>query len=99
MAAYMISEVEILNEELAGAYRMLAVAAITEYGDRYLARGAEPDAFEGAPTVRRIVSVEFEPFEKARAWYASPAYAEALELRGTALDRRLMLVEGVTGST
>jgi uncharacterized protein (DUF1330 family) len=31
----------------------------------------------------------------ARAWYASPEYAEALKVRRTALERRLVFVEGV----
>ena len=31
----------------------------------------------------------------AKEWYASPAYAEALKLRASALERRLIFVEGV----
>ena len=42
-----------------------------------------------------IVIVEFPSMERAREWYRSPEYAEALKLRGDALDRRLILVEGV----
>jgi uncharacterized protein (DUF1330 family) len=30
-----------------------------------------------------------------REWYASPEYAEALKARQTAIDRRLIFVEGV----
>jgi uncharacterized protein (DUF1330 family) len=33
--------------------------------------------------------------EQARRWYRSAEYAEALELRQTALRRRLIFVEGV----
>jgi len=32
---------------------------------------------------------------RAREWYRSPEYAEALKLRDTALRRRLIFVEGV----
>ena len=32
--------------------------------------------------------------ERLRDWYASPEYAEALEIRQTALARRLLFVEG-----
>jgi uncharacterized protein (DUF1330 family) len=32
---------------------------------------------------------------RAKEWYASPAYAKALEMRKDALDRRLVFVEGV----
>jgi uncharacterized protein (DUF1330 family) len=33
--------------------------------------------------------------ERAREWYASPVYAKALELRGAALARRLLFVDGL----
>jgi uncharacterized protein (DUF1330 family) len=32
---------------------------------------------------------------RLREWYASPEYAEAFKVRRTALDRRLIFVEGV----
>jgi uncharacterized protein (DUF1330 family) len=32
---------------------------------------------------------------RAREWYRSPAYAEALRVRQTALKRRLIFVDGV----
>jgi uncharacterized protein (DUF1330 family) len=33
--------------------------------------------------------------ERAREWYRSPEYAEALKVRATALDRNLIFVDGV----
>ena len=42
-----------------------------------------------------IVVVEFPSMELLREWYASPEYAEALMVRQTALERRLIFVEGV----
>jgi uncharacterized protein (DUF1330 family) len=93
--AYVISEVEILDEPLANRYRELAAASIAEHGGRYLARGAAGDVVEGVATGRRLVIVEFPSMARARAWYESASYAEALRLRATALDRRLTFVEGV----
>lgn len=95
MTAYVISEVEILDEG-AGDYRRLAAASIADYDGRYLARGAEAEVVEGEPTGRQIVIVEFPSLERAREWYSSPAYAEALRFREKALDRWLAFVEGVT---
>lgn len=91
MSAYVISEVEVRDEQLAARYRTLAEQSIERFGGRYLVRGERPDAVEGDWTpARRLVIVEFPTMERARAWYASPEYAEALELRGKALDRRLL---------
>jgi uncharacterized protein (DUF1330 family) len=96
MAAYVISEVEILDESFADRYRTLAAASIEEHGGRYLVRGAVPDAVEDEILPRRrLVIVEFPDMDTARRWYASSAYAEALALRDRALTRRLLFVEGV----
>jgi uncharacterized protein (DUF1330 family) len=96
ISAYVISEVEILDEAAADQYRALAAASIDEYRGRYLVRGATPDAVEGdvAPQ-RRLVIVEFPDMDVARQWYASESYAHALALRDTALTRRLLFVEGM----
>ncbi len=73
MAAFVISEVEILNESAAAQYRRLAAASIEAHGGRYLARGAEPVVVEGEPSHRQIVLVEFPSMERVRQWCASPA--------------------------
>ena len=94
--AYVISEVTVRDEEQAARYRELAAASIAEYGGRYLVRGAEIDAVEGTTGNGRLVIVEFPSMERARAWYMSASYAPARVLRETALDRRLLFVEGVS---
>ena len=100
MVAYVISEVEIIDETQGQRYRELAAASIARYSGRYLVRGAEPLAVEGEwPAARRMVMVEFPSMDRARQWYASAEYAEALEVRRTALTRRLIFAEGVPAHT
>ncbi|SDR04962.1 DUF1330 domain-containing protein [Actinopolyspora saharensis] len=95
MTAYVISEVEILDEQLAERYRELARHSIEQYDGRYVVRGAAPDVVEGSwPVEQRVVIVEFPSMQRAREWYDSPEYARALEVRGSALERRLFFVEG-----
>jgi uncharacterized protein (DUF1330 family) len=96
MAVYVISEVAVLDEDRADAYRTLAAASIERHGGRYLVRGAEPEAVEGTwESPRRMVIVEFPTMDAARKWYASPEYAEALTIRRDALDRRLLFAGGL----
>lgn len=96
MAAYVISEVEMLDEASFEQYRCLAKASIEEHGGRYLVRAALPEAVEGDwPSQRRLVVVEFADMETARRWYASEAYARALAFRDRALNRRLVFVDGI----
>jgi len=94
--AYVISEVEMLDEAQGQRYRDLAAASIARHGGRYLVRGAEPRVAEGDWLgERRVVVVEFLTMERLREWYESEDYAEALAIRQTALDRRLIFVDGV----
>jgi uncharacterized protein (DUF1330 family) len=95
MSAYVISEVEIVDELVAKNYMKLAETSILEHGGRYLVRGAIPEVMEGNPTNRRIVIVEFPTIERAREWYVSVAYAQALQFRDKALNRQLAFVDGV----
>ncbi len=96
LTAYVISEVEVLDEALGQRYRELAAASIAHYGGRYIVRGAQPEVPEGEwPLAQRMVVVQFATMERLRQWYTSPEYAPALAIRRTALARRLLFVEGV----
>ena len=96
MPAYVISEPEVLDPVALESYRTLAARSIAQYGGRYLVCGGSAEAVEGGPAPKTIIVVEFPPMARLREWYASPEYAEALKLRRTALDRRLIFVEGVS---
>ena len=97
MSAYVISEVEVRDENLAARYRFLAERSIAQYGGTYIVRGAKPEPMEGGwPEQQRMVLVQFPDADTARRWYASDEYALALALREGALQRRLLLVEGLS---
>jgi uncharacterized protein (DUF1330 family) len=96
MAAYVISEVEFLDQARADIYRSLASASIERYGGRYVVRGGAIELIEGErDPKRRLVIVEFPSMQRAHEWYRSPEYAEALKVRAGALTRTLTFVEGV----
>jgi uncharacterized protein (DUF1330 family) len=95
MVAYVISDVAIRDPVLVERYRSLAQASIAKHGGRYVVRGGALEPVEGGWMPEHIVIVEFPTMDKAREWYRSPDYAEALAVRQTALDRRLIFVEGV----
>ena len=95
MTAYVISDVETRDPEAMARYRTLAAESIARHGGRYVVRGGPIESLEGGWSPEAIVIVAFDTADQARAWYASPEYAEALKLRRTALARRLILVEGV----
>ncbi|KRP90891.1 DUF1330 domain-containing protein [Bradyrhizobium yuanmingense] len=94
MAAYVISEVEVRDPEDFKTYRALAARTVAQYGGRYLVRGGKAELAEGNLPPKAIIIVEFASMARLKEWYASPEYAEALKLRQTALERRLLFVEG-----
>ena len=99
MTAFLISDVTVRDADAFQTYRTRAAASIVQHGGRYLVRGGEIECLEGTWTPRTIIIVEFPSIEQARAWYGSPEYASALEVRDEALSRNLVLVDGVDGSS
>jgi uncharacterized protein (DUF1330 family) len=91
----MISDITVHDRTAFEIYRTRAADAIHTYGGRYLARSEEVQVLEGSWNPDMIVIVEFPSLEQARAWYRSPDYAFALEVRDTGLSRNLILVDGV----
>ncbi|MBB3290625.1 MULTISPECIES: DUF1330 domain-containing protein [Rhizobium] len=96
MPAYIISDVTARDAEAFEAYRTRAAASIAHYGGRYLVRGGPIEQLEGNWSPRALVIVEFPDIEQAKAWYRSPEYATALDIRDRALTRNLLLVDGVS---
>ena len=96
MAAYIIADVEVRDPVAYEPYRTMAAAAIAKHGGRYLARGGEVEVREGTWQPRRTVILEFETFEKARAFHESDDYAPALALRKSIATTNLVIVDGYT---
>jgi uncharacterized protein (DUF1330 family) len=96
MSAYVISEVKVLDEDLIGRYRALAADSIAKYDGKYLVRAGALELVEGdRDHDRQFIIVEFPSMTRARQWYASPEYAEALKVRHLgALERTLVFAEG-----
>lgn len=75
------------------AYGKLAGPAIIAAGGTFLVRGGQVTPHE-AGLGQRTVLVEFASYEQALAAYDTPAYLEAREVLGDAVERDLRVVEG-----
>jgi uncharacterized protein (DUF1330 family) len=95
MSALVIVDIEVLDPVPYEDYKRLASASIAAHGGRYLVRGGATDVLDGDWTPRRLVVLEFDSVEKAKAWRASPEYAEALQVRGRCARSNMVVVEGV----
>lgn len=95
MTAYVIVDVEVTDPEGYKEYVKLAPPTIAVYGGEYLARGGRTDVLEGDWVPNRLVILQFDSVEKAKAWLDSPEYKEARSLRHRYAKSSMVVVEGV----
>lgn len=95
MPAYVIVDITVEDPETYARYREMVPPSIAAYGGRFLARGGATETLEGTWSPKRLVLLEFPSPERARAWWASPEYAEAKALRQSCSRAEMLLVEGV----
>jgi uncharacterized protein (DUF1330 family) len=95
MAGYIIAEVQVTDPERYEEYRRQVEGTIAAYGGRYRVRGGEAEALEGDAPHGRLVVIEFDSYEQARAWYDSSEYAGPKALRQDTSIGRLIIVDGV----
>jgi uncharacterized protein (DUF1330 family) len=91
---YIIVRVSVLDPEAYKVYAAAAGEAIRHHGGKPLARGGRCEILEGEGRMRNVV-LEFESYDKARAYYYSPEYQAALKHRLGIAVADMVLVEGV----
>jgi uncharacterized protein (DUF1330 family) len=96
MAAYVIANVtDARDEEALQEYRRRNTETVESRGGRFLVRGGEHEVLEGDWDTQRIVVIEFPDAATAREWWESEDYAPLKELRRSASDTDILLVDGV----
>lgn len=95
MPAYVIADVTVIDAEGYERYKQLTPGSIAAFGGRFVARGGPVTTLEGDWVPGRLVVVEFPSLERAQAWYDSPEYRPARDLRQRTATSRLVLIDGV----
>jgi uncharacterized protein (DUF1330 family) len=95
MAAYVVVQIAIDDPARYEEYRRKAPPSIAAYGGRYIVRGGASEPLEGDWQPPRLVILEFPDAARARAWWASPEYAEAKAIRQSCARSEMLLIEGV----
>ncbi|MGW6979810.1 DUF1330 domain-containing protein [Streptomyces sp. NPDC054932] len=95
MTAYAIGHIrpDTMNEDIL-EYIERIQSTMEPFGGRFLVHGKEVEVLEG-PFPGTVVIIGFPDIERARAWYASPAYQAILPLRTDHIAGEVILVEGV----
>jgi uncharacterized protein (DUF1330 family) len=96
MTAYIIADIDIHDAEGYQEYRQLAPATIAAYGGKYVVRAGQVEIVEGDWIPKRLVMLEFETMEQARAWLTSEQYLAVKSIRHRTAESNIILVEGAT---
>jgi uncharacterized protein (DUF1330 family) len=91
---YIYVEMTIHDLERFKQYTALSAPAVQAAGGWYPVAGVKPEVLEGSFAADRIVLVEFDSLERARAFYHSAAYQAAKLKRLGAADFKMLLLEG-----
>lgn len=94
MPAYVVVDIEVTDPVGYEEYKKLAPPAVAAYGGKYLARGGKTETLEGNWNPKRLVILEFESAERAKAWLNSPEYRAARQLRHQTAKTNMVVIEG-----
>jgi len=94
MTAFVISDIDVQDPEGYKEYIEAAPPTVQMFGGRYLARGGPNETLEGEWQAKRLVILEFEDLQKAKAWVNSTEYAPARALRHKYAKTNMVVVEG-----
>jgi uncharacterized protein (DUF1330 family) len=91
MPAYVVSRLTIHDRTAFERYLAEAPRTVAQFGGTYLYRGGDVAALEGSWDDERLVILEFETAEAARAWYESAEYLRLRELGQSGADAVIVL--------
>ncbi|HEX5782277.1 MAG TPA: DUF1330 domain-containing protein [Solirubrobacteraceae bacterium] len=95
MPAYVIANVtKAWDQDKLVEYREGNTDAVAKHGGRFVARGGRHEILEGDYAPLRVVIIKFPDLEAARGWYESDDYAPLRELRRSASETDIYVVEG-----
>jgi uncharacterized protein (DUF1330 family) len=93
-SAYMIAQIDVTDPETYKKYTAQTPGVIAKYGGEFIVRGGTVDSKEGEPPLGRVVVVRFPSMEQAQTFYNSGDYGPLIELRQSASNGSLFIVEG-----
>lgn len=95
MAAYIIADNAVTDPEAYKEYARQAAPTIAKFGGRVIARDANAVVLDGDWDPQRVVVIEFDTAEQAKAWYESADYKGPKAIKRSASRVRTILVAGV----
>lgn len=95
MSAYVIVQVDVKEPARYEDYKKMVPPSLEKFGGRFLVRGGKTHTLEGDWAPTRFVMLEFPSVEQAKAWWDSPEYRVARDLRWATAESQLIIAEGI----
>jgi len=95
MSAYIIVRMHITDEAKIQKYREATPPALEKYGATFIARSNDVLTLEGEKETRRVIIIKFDSMEKAKGFYYSSEYQEAMKEREGGAEVEFIALEGV----
>jgi uncharacterized protein (DUF1330 family) len=96
LPGYVVAEVDVTDPATFKGYSDKTAGTLAPFNGHYIIRGGKNESIEGEPP-KRFVVIQFESFEKAKAWEDSPAYEAIKPIRHASAKSRVFIVEGAAG--
>jgi uncharacterized protein (DUF1330 family) len=93
--AYIITEIEVINQEAQKAYLPKVSEAVKLTGGTFLVRGGKISALEGGEAPKRVTVQVYDSFQKAQASRTLPAWTALKAERDKAIKAKSYVVEGL----
>ena len=95
MSAFIIIRVQVSDPSKLKSYQEVAPSIIEKYNGKLIVRGGEVISLEGPDEKRRVVIIEFPSLDKAKKFYYSDEYENAIKLRSGVAEFEMIAVEGI----
>jgi uncharacterized protein (DUF1330 family)/catechol 2,3-dioxygenase-like lactoylglutathione lyase family enzyme len=93
MPAYVVAMMSIHDPVTYREYTDRTPATVKKHGGKFLTRGEPVTTVEGEEYKDRMVILEFPSTAQVQAWFADPAYQEAMAFRHASSTMRLLVVQ------
>ena len=94
MKGYVVIDTEVVDAGASTEFFERIPQAMEACAGRYLVRSTSAEAIEGGWSPQRLVIMEFDDLQAARAFLDSAEYKALDELRGRAITSKVVVVEG-----
>lgn len=93
--AYILGRIRMTDPGAYAPYAEKVPDVLAAAGGTYLARGGKSRSVEGGMNLDRLVIVAFADMAAARAFHGGDAYAPLIDIRQSASDSNIVIVEGL----